>query len=171
MRFWQTFQKCFVVKRSRSPMKCKKKVIVLCEVLGAYALRAMAETWLSLIYNNLRKKSLNWGHVEKRGWRQSKWRSYEWQQSICMICLHFGISCIWKRGIWWLWWLIWLIQSISDVVCHQRTVQTSKDHRFMREIWTLLWKKLHELIFSSYHFHVRTVGKFHKCTSPALKNR
>lgn len=43
-----------------------------------------------------------------------------------------------KGGICWLWWLIWLIQSISDTVCQQLTVQTSKDHRSMFEIGTLV---------------------------------
>lgn len=63
-----------------------------------------------------------------------------------LFFLHFGISCMWKRGIWWLWWLIWLIQSISDAVCHQWTVQITEDNRFMREIGTLLWKKSCKLI-------------------------
>lgn len=47
MRFRWTFQKCFVVKHSRSQMKCNNKVRVRCEVPGACELRSVVQTWLS----------------------------------------------------------------------------------------------------------------------------
>lgn len=122
----------------------------------------MAQTgflWSRIICK--KKKSLSWGHAIK-----------VMQLWMAAHRLH-DLSPLWyflhlKRGIWWLWWIIWLIQSIFDEVCHQRTLQTSKDHRSMREVGTLLLKKLHELLFYLfifYHFHVKFVGNFHEFTS------
>lgn len=63
-------------------------------------------------------------------------------------------------------------QSISDAVCHQWTVQTSKGIRFTHEVVTLLSnkKKLCELLFDSFivPFLCGNSGYYPSITSQSL---